>query len=568
MLISQFSHSYQTRRRRTREVMVGNIGIGGSNPVRIQSMATAPTHEPESAVDQIMRLSDAGCEIVRVAVQGKREALCCEKIKSALLRKGYSIPLVADVHFYPPTAVFVADFVDKIRINPGNFADPRARFQQSAAHGRIAEKFVPLVEKCQRLKKPIRIGANLGSLSDRMMTRFGDTPRGMVESALEYAEICRAIDFHDIVFSMKASNPAVMIAAYRLLVLEMDRRAWDYPLHLGVTEAGAGNEGRIKSAMGIGALLLDGLGDTIRVSLTEDPCNEIDPCRQIVAKYNECCALEEMNSKNVQSREYIALREIPRTWVVAHCANEGDIADLLALDIVDKPDAVWVDQQLAPHFRAALLARKIELVDPACLLKGGLWPQEAAMPKMILFQPQCSPAHEMRRLAEDLKNRKWEVPVVICLPSSQEDSIIGFSMEAGAIFCDHLADGICLLAGRSLRERMQISYQILQSARLRLTKTEFISCPGCGRTLFDIQRLTSRVREQTDHLPGVKIAIMGCIVNGPGEMADADFGLVGSKPGKLDLYLGKTCVQQGIDIDEGPESLIALIQRQGRWVPP
>lgn len=281
---------FQTIRRKTREVMIGSVGVGGNHPVRIQSMTTSSTRNVEATIEQIMRLADVGCEIARVTVQGMKEAEACEHIKNGLVKKGYNIPLVADIHFYPPAALGVADFVDKIRINPGNFIDKRASFKvieyddasYAAEIAKIEEKFTPLVEKCKRLKKVLRIGTNHGSLSDRIMNRYGDTPQGMVESALEFTRVCRQNDFHDLVFSMKSSNPQVMIQAYRLLVAEMIKLGWDYPLHLGVTEAGEGEDGRIKSAMGIGALLLDGIGDTIRVSLTEDPWQEIDPCKRLV----------------------------------------------------------------------------------------------------------------------------------------------------------------------------------------------------------------------------------------------------------------------------------------------
>jgi (E)-4-hydroxy-3-methylbut-2-enyl-diphosphate synthase len=282
---------FQTKRWKTREVFVGNVGVGGANPVRIQSMTTSNTRDVEATIDQIIRLADVGCEIARVTVQGMKEAEACEGIKNGLLQHNYTIPLVADIHFYPPAAMAVADFVDKVRINPGNFVDKRATFKtiiyDDASYAeeieKIEEKFTPLVEKCKRLKRAMRIGTNHGSLSDRIMNRYGDTPAGMVEAALEFARICRKLDYHDIIFSMKSSNPVVMIHAYRLLVAEMIKLGWDYPLHLGVTEAGDGEDGRVKSAMGIGCLLLDGLGDTIRVSLTEDPWYEIDPCKRLVS---------------------------------------------------------------------------------------------------------------------------------------------------------------------------------------------------------------------------------------------------------------------------------------------
>ena len=400
-------------RRKTREVMVGKVGVGGDNPIRIQSMTTSNTRDVNATVEQILRLENAGCEIVRVTVQGMSEARACEKIKNELIRLGCDIPLVADIHFYPPAAMHVADFVDKVRINPGNFA----KFE------RLEEKFVPLIEKCKSRGCAMRIGTNLGSLSDRIMQHYGDTPKGMVVSALEYAEICRKYDYHDLIFSMKASNVKLMVEAYRLLVKEMK---WDYPLHLGVTEAGEGEDGRIKSAAGIGCLLLEGLGDTIRISLTEDPWNEIEPCKQLIKFVN---------------------------------------------------------------------------------------------------QGKC------------------------------DDNIIAAAAKYGKVLIDEEVDDI---EDPEIDEQLKLN--ILQATGKRITKTEFISCPGCGRTLYDIQKVTKRIKTRMSDYPGLKIAIMGCIVNGPGEMADADFGFVGSKPGKIDLYKGKKCVERDIDFEEAEGKLENLLR--------
>jgi (E)-4-hydroxy-3-methylbut-2-enyl-diphosphate synthase len=398
-------------KRQTRTVMVGKVGVGGSNPIRIQSMTTSKTRDVEGTVEQVLRLEQAGCEIVRVTVQGMAEAKACEHIKSALIKHNCDIPLVADIHFYPPAAMCVVDFVDKVRINPGNFAK----------HEQIEDKFVPLIEKCKKLGRSMRIGTNLGSLSDRIMQQYGDTPKGMVVSAVEYLEICRKHDFHDIIFSMKASNVNQMVDAYRLLIDEIE----GYPLHLGVTEAGEGGDGRIKSAAGIGCLLLDGLGDTIRISLTEDPWNEIVPCKQLI--------------------EFV---------------KEG----------------------------------------------------------------KC------------------------------DDHVIAAAAKYGKLLIDEKIDDI-----NDTEIDEQLKLDILQATGKRITKTEFISCPGCGRTLYDIQEVTRRIKARMSNYPGIKIAIMGCIVNGPGEMADADFGFVGSKPGKIDLYKGKICVERDIDFAQAEEKLEKLV---------
>jgi 1-hydroxy-2-methyl-2-(E)-butenyl 4-diphosphate synthase len=523
---------YQTRRFKTREIKVGSVGVGGSNPVRIQSMTTSNTRDVEATIEQIIRLADVGCEIARVTVQGKKEAEACEGIKNGLLKRGYSIPLVADIHFYPPAALLVAEFADKVRVNPGNFVDKRASFKvieyDDAAYARelakIEEGFAPLVEKCKRLKKAMRIGTNHGSLSDRVMNRFGDSPRGMVEAALEFARVCRKYDYHDFCFSMKASNPVVMMHAYRLLVAEMMKLGWDYPLHLGVTEAGEGEDGRIKSAMGIGALLLDGIGDTIRVSLTEDPWAEIDPCKRLVQFAEESLGkgIEPFEEKG---RDFTQL-ERRKVIYEAPFNEQGSV-------VVKKEGRYFVE---------------------------GI-PVDAS--QCIIFSPKISPLHETRKFVEKLKNDHNTLPLIVEInsQSSMDDRPIHLGAQYGAILCDKLAEGICV-------EDEPFGFNLLQSARMRMTKTDFISCPGCGRTLFDLQDVSRRIREKTAHLPGVKIAIMGCIVNGPGEMADADFGYVGSKPGKIDLYVGKNCVERDIEFAEADLRLVELIKSHGKWTDP
>ncbi len=588
---------FQTKRWKTREVMVGKVGVGGQNPVRIQSMTTSNTRDVEATVDQIIRLADCGCEIARVTVQGMKEADACEGIKNQLEQKGYTIPVVADIHFYPPAALRVVDFVDKVRINPGNFVDKRAQFKTivyddatyAAEIEKIEEKFTPLVEKCKKLKRSMRIGTNHGSLSDRIMNRYGDTAKGMVESALEFTRVARKNDYHDIIFSMKASNTQVMIQAYRLLVAEMMRLGWDYPLHLGVTEAGEGEDGRVKSSIGIGSLLLDGLGDTIRVSLTEDPWFEIDPCKRLVA-----------TAKNYQGRGAAAFEEKGRRIDVIQ-KRESTIPSFLHRDgsvIVEVSDKeieekdfytnLGCKMQLGKPVRdlatcdAILCSKKTERLLP--LEKAGIailtspfvvsenekeW--EAILhkkPDCIFFAPQKNHLHSSRKFFEWLFDKKIHTPVILkfhyTLPL--EDLVIEASAEFGSLFCDGLGNGLLLGANVPLKVRKDLSFTILQGSRMRSSKTEFISCPGCGRTLFNLQNVAAKIRERTSHLPGVKIAIMGCIVNGPGEMADADFGYVGSKPGKIDLYIGKECVERDIAMYEADERLVDLIKAHGRWV--
>lgn len=639
----------KTIRRPTREVMVGNVGVGGNNPVRIQSMTTSSTRDIEATVEQIMKLADAGCEIVRVTVQGAKEADSCEHIKNTLLKKGYTIPVVADIHFYPPAAMRVIDFVDKVRINPGNFVDKRASFKvleyDDASYAeelvKIEEKFVPLIEKCKRLKRAMRIGTNHGSLSDRIMNRYGDTPHGMLESALEFARICRAHDYHDFIFSMKSSNPQVMVQAYRLLVAEMYRLNWDYPLHLGVTEAGQGEDGRIKSAMGIGALLLDGIGDTIRVSLTEDAWKEIDPCKRLVqfGQYyeklpagvpftEESRLIETVQKRLIETPRSIAMHR-DGTVFVSLQENQMASHDLfkqLGCDLKDgKPtiktlsaDSVVITkaptieaakkhlkmineagvgtlsfdknahegatriltisealEEKKLHERKERFTLQIAKFEPSLLAVMVTSEQEEEwklleelQPPLIIFKPAEDRMHSSRRFFEWLKKMKITAPVILnfSYTCSKEDMVIHASTECGALLCDGLGEGVWLEGPYEIEFLRKLGFGILQAARMRMTKTDFISCPSCGRTLFDLQDVTKRITARTAHLPGVKIAIMGCIVNGPGEMADADFGYVGSKPEMIDLYVGKTCVEKDISFAEADDRLIALIKAHGRWL--
>ncbi len=607
---------YQTIRRPTREVMVGNVGVGGSNPVRIQSMTTSDTRDAAATIDQIAKLADYGCEIARVTVQGMKEADTCEEIKNGLLQRGLDIPLVADIHFFPPAAMRVVDFVDKVRINPGNYLDKRATFKTleyddlsyALELEKIEEKFSPLVEKCKLLKRSMRIGTNHGSLSDRIMNRYGDTPEGMVESALEFARVCRKLGYHDFMFSMKSSNPKVMILAYRLLVAEMYRLGWDYPLHLGVTEAGAGEDGRIKSAMGIGALLLDGIGDTIRVSLTEDAWHEIDPCRRLVdfAAHFQGRGVEPFEETRRFQPRAVAM---PKNLSLH---RDGSVVLSVSKEEIDAPDfyrqigckvtlgepkldrnsadLLLVENGVVHQKLNKLRAIGIHAITPIPLEQASFASrfaiplsqepvvveifEEADFEKLSQVKPDlillsCG-LHPARRFFEGMRENGLAIPVILKFTCDQgpEDRVIQIAAEGGALLCDGLGDGICLQGALSLEEKRQFSFNLLQAARMRTSKTEFISCPSCGRTLFDLQDVSKRIRSQTAHLPGVKIAIMGCIVNGPGEMADADFGYVGSRPGMIDLYVGKERVEKNIPFDQADSRLIELIKAHGRWEEP
>ncbi len=639
---------YKTQRWKTREVMVGHIGVGGDNPIRIQSMTTSNTRDVEATVDQIIKLADCGCEIARVTVQGMKEADACEQIKNTLVKRGYSIPLVADIHFFPPAAMRVVDFVDKVRVNPGNYADKRASFKtieyDDASYAeeleKIEEKFTPLVEKCIRLNRAMRIGTNHGSLSDRIMNRYGDSPKGMVESALEFARVCRKNNYHDFMFSMKSSNPQVMIQAYRLLVAAMMNLGWDYPLHLGVTEAGLGEDGRIKSAMGIGSLLLDGIGDTIRVSLTEDPWYEIEPCQRLVkfaesyidqgvAPFKETFrTIEEIKRRPVILPKNVSMH---RDGTVMVSVKNRDVQDpsfykALGCEIQnDKPklkissadNVVLVDPltdrkgygvlknlreigigilsehpigenvRLIPLKYARQEALFREQIDKFVVKLAAKGKEPFAVivrdedttdweilreidPAMIILSPLENKLHYCRHFFEWLQKQQIQKPVILNFSynCAKEDLIIQSAAELGALLCDGLGDGIWLEGPYELDFLRSLSFNILQAARMRTSKTDFISCPSCGRTLFDLQEVTKRIRSRTAHLPGVKIAIMGCIVNGPGEMADADFGYVGSKPDRVDLYVGKQVVEKDIPFSDADDRLVDLIKAHGRWLEP
>jgi (E)-4-hydroxy-3-methylbut-2-enyl-diphosphate synthase len=572
------------QRRQTREVKVGKVGVGGSNPIRVQSMLTCDTMDTEACIQQTLDLVAVGCEIVRITAPTVKDAKNLQPIKEGLLARGCDVPIVADIHFKPEAAMEAAHWVEKVRINPGNYADSKkfaikeySDEQYGAELNRIRERFTPLVKLCQKRGISIRIGTNHGSLSDRIMNRYGDTPLGMVESALEFARIARDLDFHDFVFSMKASNPKVMIAAYRLLVGRLYQAGadWNYPLHLGVTEAGDGEDGRIKSAIGIGSLLADGLGDTVRVSLTEDSVHEIPVAQTLVEPYNRAVAERAPLSSvepsfdpfqyNRRPTEKIQLGkvtaggdELIRVGIrqksfdqIAHKVDRmGDFKPefavdgyLLAVDPRDDSAVADVNQRGAPRLVTVADGVDLPVITAFRLLAAKLQARHPILLKDTLI-PSTDPQRDFIR------------------------TLLLSATNIGALLCDGIGDAVLVQGEEAPGQSLRLAYNILQAAGSRIFKTDYVACPSCGRTLFNLQTTTARIKAATLHLKGVKIAIMGCIVNGPGEMADADFGYVGGAPGKVNLYIGKTPVKFNIPEREAVDRLVDLIKENGRWLEP
>ena len=586
-------------RRVTREVMVGNVGVGGNNPIRVQSMITSDTRDTPACVAEVLGLAEAGCEIVRITAQTKVYAANLENIAREVRAAGCNVPLVADIHFKPDAAMEAAKWVEKVRVNPGNYVDKKkfeireySDDQYEAELERIRDQFIPLVDLCKDLGRAMRIGTNHGSLSDRIMNRYGDTPLGMCESALEFARIARDHDYHNFVFSMKASNPKVMIEAYRLLVARLDAegRDWNYPIHLGVTEAGDGEDGRIKSAIGIGSLLADGIGDTIRVSLTEDAVYEI-PVAKALVEMRECSATDSSSGWGFQpqavledsglqssaalapsydpfsyekrSSSIITTADLPlggdqpvrvfttqERWnALAHkIANMGDFKPEIVLE---KSGALAID----PRDDSAISSLNDE-TDPRLITVADGIPLEPIYAfRMLAFK--ADPRHPIL-LKDTLHPPTGETDFLAALlPAAQ---------NIGSLLCDGIGDAILVRGETAPGASLRLSYNILQAAGTRIFKTDYVACPSCGRTLFNLQSTTQKIRAATGHLKGVRIAVMGCIVNGPGEMADADFGYVGGAPGKINLYVGKTAVKFNIPEAEAVERLIDLITEHGKWI--
>jgi (E)-4-hydroxy-3-methylbut-2-enyl-diphosphate synthase len=674
--VSYCASRYHTLRRRTVEVMVGGIGVGGTNPVRIQSMTTSDTQDIAATVQHSIALAEVGCEIVRITAPNVAAAKCLQAIRAQFSAAGFGhIPLVADIHFLPSAAMEAVEHVEKVRVNPGNYADKKKfavkEYTDSAYEEelqRIHDSFSPLVKRSKELGRSLRIGTNHGSLSDRIMNRYGDTPLGMVESALEFLRIARSHDYHAIILSMKSSNPKVMIQAYRLLVERMTQEDMHYPLHLGVTEAGDGEDGRIKSAIGIGSLLLDGLGDTIRVSLTEDSVYEIPVARAIadkamslwlpsalssqpsalssdsidpyhfarrataVLKFSDKCIVGPEQPPRVIVRTTLAglaeaaqalaapkLKDTPAEGLLVPVAGPGDLAtlcetmartplpvDFLALELAPGLMPDLLQPLLAMSKGRLVLLRKFEAGETGQLaafaelvrrhghfLAVEIDPEHFAPYEAVVRQlgdaglfftlstlrPHAIAAHSIgnyRRLLEHLKAAGSHAPIWIRNTAGTavkgDNSFLSKLLEAsfltGSLLCDGVGDLVSIETESDPARATKLVYNVLQGAGARISKTEFVACPSCGRTLFDLQTTTQHIRAQTGHLKGIKIAIMGCIVNGPGEMADADFGYVGGAPGKINLYVGKNCVQYNIPQVEADARLIALIREHGKWADP
>ncbi len=582
---SVFRHA----RRRSREVFVGGVGLGGDHPIRVQSMITCDTMDTEASVAQTRALADAGCEIVRITAPTVKDAANLEHIVAGLRAQGCGVPIVADIHFKPEAAMEAVRWVEKVRINPGNYADSK-KFkvveytdeQYEAELRRIRERFAPLVEACKARGVAMRIGTNHGSLSDRIMNRYGDTPLGMVESALEFARIARDLDYHQFVFSMKSSNPKVMIEAYRLLVARLDGEGadWNYPIHLGVTEAGDGEDARIKSAIGIGSLLADGIGDTIRVSLTEDSIHEI-PVARALAQIRwsgveetpgfagalpwdpftyQRRATQPLVVKTIAKADEVRVGGEELVRVVVRRASFEKIAHKVAQMGDYQPEFIFEDAgvvEVDPRDDAAMAA--INARGEGCLVTvvGGLGISVVAAFRLLACK--LAPHHPIL-LKDTLQPGGCGGEFL--------DKLLVASTHLGGLLCDGIGDAVLVQGEEAPGQALRLSYNILQAAGSRIFKTDYVACPSCGRTLFNLQTTTARIKEATSHLKGVKIAIMGCIVNGPGEMADADFGYVGGAPGKVNLYVGKTAVKFNIPEAEAVERLKDLIREHGRWVEP
>jgi (E)-4-hydroxy-3-methylbut-2-enyl-diphosphate synthase len=651
----------QYKRLITREVPVGDLMLGGHHPIRIQTMTTTDTMDTEATVAQTIRCIEAGAELVRITAPSKKEAENLLEIKKRVRAAGFTTPLVADIHFTPNAAEIAARLIEKVRVNPGNYVDKKkfdfinyTDAEYFAEIERIRERFTPLVKICKEHGTAMRIGTNHGSLSDRIMSRYGDSPIGMVESALEFLRIARDENYHQIVLSMKSSNPQVMVQAYRLLVQKMDEEFGEcYPLHLGVTEAGDGEDGRIKSAVGIGTLLEDGIGDTIRVSLTEDPEFEVPVCRDIIAKYAAPASekiivptIEKLpyDPFSYQRRKSFAVQNIggkqvpvviadlskeeiitPKTlesigyhydepsdkWNIGDQAADfmftgNQIPDFAlpgTLRVIVYPSAIneHTDLQkvlpifdIAEYASASYKSKLLNFVMLDCYSDEStnahleLLKDIDATVVLCLSSTNSNTMQSVRRMFVELMLRKIDNPVIIISDSNghtPDEHLVKLATDTGALLLDGLGDGICLgyAAGATMddvqtkgrtylpvKDLNQFSnntaFSILQATRTRISKTEYISCPSCGRTLFDLQETTAKIREATHHLKGVKIAIMGCIVNGPGEMADADFGYVGSGVGKISLYKNKDVVKKNVPSEIAVDELIQLLKDNGAWV--
>jgi (E)-4-hydroxy-3-methylbut-2-enyl-diphosphate synthase len=626
------------KRFKTREVMIGDLALGGNNPIRLQSMTTTDTMDTAATVAQSIRMIEAGCELVRITAPSIKEAQNLENIRKELRNRGYNTPLVADIHFTPNAAELAARIVEKVRVNPGNYADKKkfehidyTDFAYEAELERIRERFTPLVKICKEYGTAMRIGTNHGSLSDRIMSRYGDSPLGMVESAMEFLMIAEENNFYNLVLSMKSSNTQVMVQAYRLLVSKMMEKGMNYPLHLGVTEAGEGEDGRIKSAVGIGTLLEDGLGDTIRVSLTEEPEFEIPVAKALADRYKnrenhspipeiKAYPIDPYNysRKKSSSVNNLGADNVPRVVLdfcqiplenpaVLHRAGYSYSVPLDKWNLSDLAcDYIYTGKQIPAfevpgtlglivdfatwesnrfnHFpllssneyigvnldNLQLKFVTIQLSEMNAEIIAKL--QNDANAVLVVSTENTHAMPEIRRFFVLCMEKGIANPIIIKRNYGQPDLSefqIHAASDLGGLLIDGLGDGIWLSAENdlpSIRNVNQTAFGILQAARVRISKTEYISCPSCGRTLFDLQETTAKIRNRTDHLKGLKIGIMGCIVNGPGEMADADFGYVGTGIGKITLYKGKEVVKRNVPAEQAVDELIQLIKDNGKWV--
>ncbi len=609
---------FNYHRNPTREVKVGTKTIGGNSPIQIQSMTTTNSLDAVATARQVMSIVDAGADIVRITTQGRSEAHTLKDVKEIIRNQGYDQPLVADIHFNPNAAKVAASNVEKVRINPGNFSGGAKKFkldytdEQYQEELNVAkEKLSAFIKVCKEYNTSIRVGTNHGSLSDRIMSRYGDTPQGMVEACMEYLRMCEALNFQDIVLSIKASNTRIMVHTVRLLAVAMKRENMNYPLHLGVTEAGSEDEGRIKSAVGSGALLVDGLGDTIRVSLTEDPEKEVPVATKLVnyiGRRKDHTPIEELDVKDYTPFEYnrrqshavLNVGGNNKPVVIAEASDsfqkgKEPKADYLFIDYPDDiknhyqkyliPYAGWKMGNTSGNTVPVLDVEEFLSADdlPAHCFLSISYPQlnDEVLDKLkhhkqviiLLSSEHINQPVEQRAFIFKLNNEGLTHPVVlhnVYNEDEAEDFQIKAAADAGILFLDGMADGLCLENDGALSnaEVVNTAFGILQSSRVRFTKTEFISCPGCGRTLFDLQATTQKVKERTSHLKGLKVAVMGCVVNGVGEMADADYGYIGSGPDTVSLFKQRELIKRNLHREEAVEELIQLIKENGDWVEP
>jgi (E)-4-hydroxy-3-methylbut-2-enyl-diphosphate synthase len=573
---------YHYQRRQTRVCMVGNIGIGGENPIRVQSMLTSDTRDAAACVNEALELAAVGCEIVRVTAQTRVIAENLQHIRDGIRAAGCDVPLVADIHFKPDAAMEAVKWVEKVRVNPGNYADKKKFAVKEYTDEQYAEEvaymeaqFVPLVQECKRLGRAMRIGTNHGSLSDRIMNRHGDTPHGMVESALEFARIARAHDYHNFLFSMKASNPKVMIEAYRLLVAHLNDLGsdWNYPIHLGVTEAGDGEDGRIKSAIGIGSLLADGIGDTIRVSLTEDAVYEIPVAKAIVTCNTRIAQKGSANESPIGKHDPFSYERRKSERLAFGSLAVGGEETVRVFTSRAKWDAVAHKLDKLGDFRPEIVIEDsgVLALDPRdASAIASLNAASSAQLVTVMDGLDLAPIHAFRLLAAKVDARHPILLKDTLTPPAEstdfQNALLTAATNIGSLLCDGIGDAVIVQGETAPGQSLRISYNILQAAGTRIFKTDYVACPSCGRTLFNLQNTTQKIRASTGHLKGVRIAVMGCIVNGPGEMADADFGYVGGAPGKINLYVGKTAVKFNIPEEEAVERLVDLIREHGKWV--